>query len=66
MSFRKSPLAFAQKQPSQKDSWWTRPQMQTDRAAFSAQIASDVQARMNKLSSRYSHDKFPGKQKHPR
>ncbi len=63
-SWYENPIAFEPKKPAAKTSWWTAPDVQMDRAKFQACVVANEIERLNKRSSSYTHDKFPGKQKH--
>ena len=63
-SWRENPIAFEPKTKPATGSWWTRPDLQADRAKFQECVVANEIERLNKRSSTYTHDKFPGKQKH--
>ena len=63
-SWKTHPLAFEPKPPKAHDSWWARPDVQHDRAAFQACVVANEIERLNKRTSQWTHDKFPQTQKH--
>ncbi len=64
LHWKDNPVAFEPKRAVAKDSWWARPELQLDRAKFQACVVANEIERLNKRSSTYTHDKFPGKPKH--
>lgn len=63
-SWRDNPIAFELKKPVARDSWWTRPELQTDRRKFQACVVVNEIERLNKRASTFTHDKFTSNKKH--
>jgi hypothetical protein len=58
-NWRENPLAFEPKRVIAHDSWWTRADVQHDRAAFQQRVLENDRERLSKQSSHFTHDKFP-------
>ncbi len=62
-SWSETPIAFEPKRKPEKSSWWIAEDVQHDRAAFQAQVVAREIDRLNRRTSTFTHDKWPGGKK---